>query len=63
MNLRQNVKPQLDKLAFKTRIKNRNITIWKDKLPTQIFHLTTDEFGPRIPSKSRDGENELFALP
>ena len=37
--LLQNVKPQRDKPAFKTRIKNRYITIWKDKLSNQVLHI------------------------
>jgi len=39
INLRQNVKSQPDKPAFKRVQKNKNITIWKDKLSTQVFHL------------------------
>jgi hypothetical protein len=46
------VKPQPDKPAFKTRIKNRDIAIWKDKLSTQVINssyqlkLTTQVINP-----------------
>jgi hypothetical protein len=33
------VKPQPDKPAFKMRIKTMNISIWKDKISTQVSHL------------------------